>query len=84
MRYRSSPSVEGMLRRAFARELPVMLEDQSQRIDEIREVAARFADLIARTSPASREQGLALNAVDEAVLWAREAIVRNEHPLGGC
>ena len=42
----------------------------------IRVGALAFAKLIVDTTPESREQALALTALEEAMLWANSAIVR--------
>lgn len=52
--------------------------DQPERYQEIRATAARFADLIVSTTPESREQSLALTALDEVVMFANAAIARRE------
>jgi hypothetical protein len=51
---------------------------QPERYEQIRYVAAQFADLIVSTTPESREQSLALTALDEVVMWANSAIARRE------
>ena len=52
--------------------------DQAQRYVAIRDEAKAFAFHIVETTPASREQSLALTALEEAVMWANAAIARNE------
>lgn len=53
-------------------------DGQQERYSEIRETAYRFASLIVVETPPSREQSLALTALEEAVMWANAAIARNE------
>ena len=52
--------------------------DQQERYQEIRDFAARFADLIISLTPDSREQALAITNLEEAVMWANAAIARRE------
>lgn len=52
--------------------------DQPGRYVVIREAAKTFANLIVTTTPASREQSLAITALEEAVMWANAAIARRE------
>lgn len=51
---------------------------QAERYTQIREKAKEFALLIANTTPASREQSLALTELDKSVFFANAAIARNE------
>lgn len=51
---------------------------QPERFQTIREMAKEFALHLAESTPASREQSLALTALEEAVFWANAAIARNE------
>jgi hypothetical protein len=53
-------------------------EDQAERGNAIRQVGLQLADLIAVTTPESREQSLAITALEEAVFWANAAIARRE------
>lgn len=53
-------------------------DGQSERFQAIRETAKYFALHIVENTPASREQSLALTALEEAVFWANAAIARNE------
>lgn len=53
-------------------------EDQPVRYTGLREKAREFAELIRQYTPYSREQSLALTALEEAVMWANAAIARNE------
>jgi hypothetical protein len=43
------------------------------------DLAARYAEL-----PASRERSLALAALEQGFIWAREALVRDRAVLHGC
>ncbi len=52
--------------------------DQPQRFEALRASAKQFAQLVLDSTPASREQSLALTAVEEAVMWANAAIARRE------
>lgn len=51
---------------------------QPDRYVEIRNLAKNLAtDILAKT-PTSREQSLAITALEECVMWANAAIARNE------
>lgn len=52
--------------------------DQQTRYENLRGEARYFASLICTTSPASREQSLAITHLEEAIFWANAAIARNE------
>jgi hypothetical protein len=54
--------------------------DQAERYQEVRDLAKKFAYLIAEKTPDSREQSLALTNLEQAVFWANAAIARNETP----
>ena len=54
--------------------------DQTERYQEIRELAKKFAYMILEKTPDSREQSLALTNLEQAVFWANAAIARNETP----
>ena len=51
--------------------------DQQPRYAQIRDQAKELAVLIAKETPSSREQSLALTNLEEAVMWANAAIARN-------
>lgn len=51
---------------------------QPERYTELRDTAKLFAEKIVALTPASREQSLALTALEEAVFWANASIARNE------
>lgn len=51
---------------------------QPARYEQVRSTAKDFAQFIVSSTPASREQSLALTKLEEAVFWANAAIARNE------
>lgn len=51
---------------------------QAERYEAIRAKAREFAALIVATTPESREQSLAITAIEEAVYHANGAIARRE------
>lgn len=53
-------------------------EDQPQRYEAIRSRAKEYALWLISVTPPSREQSLALTALEEVVFWANAAIARNE------
>lgn len=52
--------------------------DQPERYVAIRDQAKSLAQTIVASTPASREQALAITALEEAVFWANAAIARRE------
>lgn len=52
--------------------------DQTERYTALRSSARVLAEQIAKYTPASREQSLALTNLEQAVMWANAAIARNE------
>jgi len=52
--------------------------DQPQRYVEIRSTARALAELIVELTPPSREQSLAITALEECTFWANAAIARGE------
>lgn len=52
--------------------------DQTERYVDLRNTAKDLAFLILETTPASREQALALTNLEQAIFWANAAIARNE------
>lgn len=52
--------------------------DQPQRFEAMRAKAKDLAEHIVENTPESREQSLALTALDEVVMWANAAIARRE------
>lgn len=55
--------------------------DQIPRFQVIREQALQMANTICNATPASREQSLAITALEETVFWANAAIARNERQV---
>lgn len=53
-------------------------DNQPERYVNIRGHAKILAIVIAKLTPASREQSLALTKLEECVMWADAAIARNE------
>jgi len=53
-------------------------EGQPEKYGKLRAYAREFAEEIAQLTPASREQSLAITALEECVFWANAAIARNE------
>ena len=53
-------------------------DDQPARYVELRDGARWFAAAILEYTPSSREQSLAITALEESVFWANAAIARNE------
>lgn len=51
---------------------------QPERYEELRAKARDFAEMILSMTPESREQSLAITALEEVVFWANAAIARNE------
>lgn len=51
---------------------------QSQRYVAIRDKAKELAQLILDSSPESREQSLAITALEQCVMWANAGIARRE------
>ena len=53
-------------------------DDQPQRYELLRAKALELAKLYLQNSPQSREQSLALTALEESIFWVNAAIARNE------
>ncbi len=53
-------------------------DNQAERYTHLRASALELAREIAMTTPASREQSLALTNLEQAIFWANAAIARNE------
>jgi hypothetical protein len=51
---------------------------QQERYVAIRAKAKELALLIVNTTPASREQSLAITQLEDSVMWANASIARNE------
>jgi hypothetical protein len=54
--------------------------DQAARHNYLGDLFEKLALVVARLTPGSREQALALTALEEAKMWASAAIARNEKP----
>jgi len=52
--------------------------DQQQRYEVLRAQTKELAEQIVLSTPASREQSLALTSLEQAVMWANAAIARRE------
>lgn len=52
--------------------------EQAYRMQTIRDSCGALAALVVDTTPASREQSLALTAIEEVSMWANAAIARRE------
>ena len=50
--------------------------DQYNKYDELRAAAKRYAILITKLAPSSRERSLAITKLEEVVMWANAAIAR--------
>lgn len=74
--YTPSENVQGQIRRSFTYHAPH--GTQPARYEQLRDKAREFAELLARLTPASREQSLALTHLEDAVMCANAAIARNE------
>lgn len=62
--------------RRFAHEEPH--GDQPYRYNQIRSACRDLAELIVEITPQSREQSLALTALEEVSMWANKAIGRSQ------
>lgn len=72
--YQVNANFEQELSKRFTYHAPQ--PDQLPRYEEIRRLAGTLAILIARYTPPSREQALALTKLEEAVMHANSAIAR--------
>ena len=52
--------------------------DQTKRYEEIRSLAKNLALQIDKMCPDSREKYIAIERIEEAVMWANASIARNE------
>ena len=50
--------------------------DQVPKYEAIRAKAREFAELVSELTPDSREQSLAITAIEDASMWANAAIAR--------
>ena len=78
MLYYETPQQATQLKKAFSYHPPN--REQTDRYEGIRGRALSLAELVCHSCPPSREASLALTKLDEAVMWANSAIVRNEAP----
>lgn len=76
MEYGVEPGKAMQVENAFTYHSPNA--DQVVRYKEIRDTAKNLAVVVLKLSPPSREQSLALTALEEAVMWTNAAIARNE------
>lgn len=53
-------------------------DDQAERYEAIRSAALTFASFLVQATPESREQSLAITALEEVVMRANQAIAVNE------
>lgn len=74
--YEVTPDKQAQITRAFTYHAPK--EGQQGRYESIRTEARGLAYTILASTPASREQSLALTKLEEAVTWANASIARNE------
>lgn len=70
---------EQQIERAFTYHPPT--DDQPERYAAIRDQAKSLALFLVRSTPASREQSLALTHLEEVVFWANASIARQEGAL---
>lgn len=70
------PETDAVLENNFTYHAPK--PGQQERYVAIREKAKELAYLIKNTTPASREQSVALTELETSVFWANAAIARNE------
>ena len=54
------------------------VENQIERMKEIRKMARALAGRLIESCPPSRERALALTNLEQSVMWANASIVRNE------
>lgn len=69
------PETDAVLENNFTYHAPK--PGQQERYVAIREKAKELAYLIKNTTPASREQSVALTELETSVFWANAAIARN-------
>ena len=75
MKYPTPPNQTAVLNR-FAHKAPT--EEQSERIFRLTGQFAFLAESVMGQTPPSREQSLALTALEEACAWAHKAILYGE------
>lgn len=76
MRYTIDPQMQKRIENDFVYHAPK--DDQAERYVAIREKAKELATLICECTPPSREQSVALTALDRVVMASNAAIARNE------
>ena len=76
MVYEIKPEMVSRIENDFKYHQPI--NDQQERYVEVREAAKKFAYIICKYSPPSREQSVALTQLDIVVMQANAAIARNE------
>ena len=55
-----------------------ILPGQTKRVDTLNVYGRTLAGIITECCPDSRERSLALTNLEQAIMWARESISRNE------
>lgn len=75
-RYKIDEAMRARLNNSFSYHAP--FGDQAGRYEAIRSAGLNFANYINERTPASREQSLAITAIEEAVMRANQAIALNE------
>lgn len=76
LKYKVEQHVADKIEAAFTYHPPK--DDQPERYVVIRDQAKQLAYTACQNSPASREQSLALTALENFVFWCNAAIARNE------
>ena len=76
MCYSGNMDIKARIEKDFTYHRPT--EEQASRMQKIRDTAKELAILVADSTPASREQSLALTSLEEVSMWANAAIARNE------
>lgn len=80
MEYKLSDSQWKRLQTNF--EVPLVTTDQAKKFLAIRTKAKELAHEMMKLCPDARELSVALTAVEDSVMWAEEAIKRNEKKEG--
>lgn len=57
-----------------------VVEEQATRMQTIRDACRNLAMLLVKSTPPTREQSLALTALETVSMWANAAIARHELP----
>jgi hypothetical protein len=74
--YEINEEQDRRLQNAFKYHAPK--NNQPDRYNRLRIQAYELAQTIAKNTPPSREQSLALTKLEEVIMWANAAIARNE------